>query len=99
MIVKITYSAELEEVPQEVSKVLISIKKESEELFRSLGSSSKELLEELDIDASIVKIEKSIKTLEKLSVKLKDSHSILVGYKKLVETPPQPEDRKTSKKE
>lgn len=95
-IVKITYSAALDEVPQEVSKILISVKKEAEQLFSSLGSSAKELSAEKDVNASLIKLEKTLKTLEKLEAKLKDSHSILKGYLNILENPPKNEETKSS---
>lgn len=94
MIVKITYSAELEEVPQEVAKIITAVKKESEELFRSLGSSSKELTTEKDVKAGLIKLEKSLKVIEKLEAKLKDGHAILSGYLNILENPPKSKEDK-----
>lgn len=98
MIVKITYSAELEEVPAEVAKIITAVKKESEELFRSLGSSSKELATEKDVKAGLVKLEKSLRVLEKLEAKLKDTYAILTGYVNLLENPPEKKEEQEKKK-
>lgn len=83
MIVKITYSADLEEVPMEVSKILNSTKTLFAALDKSLGLACQELADDSskdDVRTPMVKIEQSIKTLEKLEAKLKDCHSILNGY-------------------
>lgn len=83
MIVKITYSTDLEEVPMEVSKILSSTKSLFQALDKSLTVACQELADDSnkdDVRTSIVKIEQSIKTLEKLDAKLKDCYSILNGY-------------------
>lgn len=92
MLVKITYSAELQEVPDEVLKIISSVRNESEELFRSLDFSSKEFSSEKDIKASLVKLERSLGLLAKLEAKLKDSHAILNGYLNILESPPDKEE-------
>ena len=83
MIVKISYSTDLEEVPVEVSKILGSTKTLFAALDKSLAVACQELADETnkeDVRTSMVKIEQSIKTLEKLDAKLKDCYSILNGY-------------------
>ena len=88
MIVKITYSADLEEVPVEVSKILGSTKTLFAALDKSLSVACQELTEDTtgdDVRTPMVKIEQSIKTLEKLEAKLKDCYSILNGYTKVKE--------------
>lgn len=97
MIVKITYSADLEEVPSEVLKIISSVRSESKELFRSLEFSSKELSTIKDIKATLVKLERSLNLLEKLEAKLKDSHSILNGYVNILENPPENEKEQEQK--
>jgi len=88
MIVKISYSTDLEEVPMEVSKIINSTKQLFSSLERSLTIASQELAEQVnkdDVRTSMVKIEHSLKTIEKLEAKLKDCYSILNGYNDLKE--------------
>lgn len=88
MIVKITYSTDLEEVPMEVSKILGSTKTLFAALDKSLSIACQELADDSnkeDVRTSMVKIEQSIKTLEKLDAKLKDCYSILNGYSNMKE--------------
>ena len=69
MIVKITYSTDLEEVPMEVSKILISTKNLFAALDKSLGVACQELTDEQsreDVRTPMVKIEQCLKTVEKL---------------------------------
>lgn len=80
MIVKITYSVDLEEIPTEVSKLLRSVQEESTKFFELLDITAEELSEKKDINISLLKIEKSLDVFEKLEAKLKDSHAILTGY-------------------
>jgi site-specific recombinase len=83
MIVKITYSTDLEDVPMEVSKILGSTKSLFTALDKSIGIACQELSDETtkeDVRTSMVKIEQCIKTIEKLDAKLKDCYSILNGY-------------------
>jgi hypothetical protein len=83
MIVKISYSTDLEEVPMEVSKILGSTKSLFAALDKSLSVAVQELADNQtkeDVRTSMVKIEQSIKTLEKLDAKLKDCYAILNGY-------------------
>ena len=83
MIVKISYSTDLEEVPMEVSKILSSTKSLFNALDKSLGIAVQDLADDQnkeDVRTSMVKIEQSIKTLEKLDAKLKDCYAILDGY-------------------
>jgi len=89
MIVKITYSTDLEEVPMEVSKILVSTKNLFAALDKSLGVACQELTDEQskeDVRAPMVKIEQCLKTVEKLEAKLKDCYSILDGYNKVKES-------------
>lgn len=88
MIVKITYSTDLEEVPMEVSKILASTKSLFAALDKSLSIACQELTDEAskqDVRTPMVKIEQSLKTLEKLDAKLKDCYSILNGYNNVKE--------------
>jgi hypothetical protein len=79
MIVKITYSSELEEVPSEVSKLLQDVEKQLTALAKKLPG--KELAEqEPDIKSAISRLEHSMSGLEKLEAKVKDCHAILVGF-------------------
>ena len=83
MIVKITYSTDLEEVPVEVSKILSSTKSLFAALDKNLSLACQELSDEQnkeDVRTPMVKIEQSIRTIEKLDAKLKDCYSILDGY-------------------
>lgn len=83
MIVKISYSTDLEEVPMEVSKIIGSTKQLFAALDKSLGIASQELADENnkeDVRTPMVKLEQSLKTIEKLEAKLKDCYAILNGY-------------------
>jgi small-conductance mechanosensitive channel len=86
MIVKITYSTDVKNVPQEVFKLLSSLKKEAADLSNSIGESSKEIKSSSeDVRGSIIKIESAIEECERLLSRLKDSHAIVHGYRNLLE--------------
>lgn len=79
MIVKITYSSDLEEVPKEVYKILQDVEKETLSLSKNMGS--KELKPDTaDVKTAISKLEHAMSSLEKLEAKIKDCHAILVGF-------------------
>lgn len=79
MIVKITYSSDLEEVPMEVSKLLKDLEKQTLQLAKSLPT--KELsATEPDIKSSVSKLEHCLASVEKLEAKMKDCHAILNGF-------------------
>lgn len=79
MIVKITYSSDLEEVPTEVSKLLQDVEKQVQSLSKKFPT--KELIdEEPDIRSAVSKLEHSISALEKIEAKVKDCHAILNGF-------------------
>ena len=81
MIVKITYSVELEDVPMEVSKLIRELKEEFKLLSKDLQIASDELMENSkDIRTPVAKIDHSLEKIEKLKVKLKDCQAILGGY-------------------
>lgn len=81
MIVKITYSVELEEVPMEVAKLIKDLQNEFKSLSKSLNLASEELEQNSeDVRTPIAKIDHTLKSIEKLQVKLKDCQAILDGY-------------------
>lgn len=95
MIVKLTYSAELEEVPSEVGKIVDSTVLEMEEVCRDLSSVQNDLTKkEADVKTALSKIEFTMKFIEKLDTKLKDCQSILSGYLSVLEQQNQQEDTK-----
>jgi DNA repair exonuclease SbcCD ATPase subunit len=81
MIVKITYSVNLEDVPMEVSKLIKDLQEEFKTLSRSLDLASEELEQNSeDVRTPIAKIDHTLKSIEKIQVKLKDCQAILDGY-------------------
>lgn len=79
MIVKITYSSELEDVPKEVAKILLDLEKQIAVLSKSLGG--KDLKEETtDVKTAVSKLEHALSSFEALEAKLKDCHAILNGF-------------------
>lgn len=79
MIVKITYSSELEDVPQEVSKILIDLEKQISLFAKRLGG--KELKQgTIDVKTCVSQLDHSISTFKALEEKLKDCHAILSGF-------------------
>jgi len=79
MIVKITYSSSLEEVPTEVAKLLQDLEKELSSLSKNLGS--KELRQgTTDVKTVISRLEHCMSSFEALEAKLKDCHAILNGF-------------------
>lgn len=86
MIVKITYSTDVKDVPQEVCKLLSSLKKETSDLTTSISEVSKEVKSSNeDVRSSIIKLEATISDFERVLSRLRDSHAILHGYRNLVE--------------
>ena len=87
MIVKLTYSAELEEVPNEVSKIVDGTVEEIEELARDLRVAQESLShrKEPDVKSALAKLKFAMSSLEKLNAKMKDCDSILTGYLGVVE--------------
>jgi len=86
MIVKLTYSAELEEVPSEVAKIVDSTVLEMEDICRDLSGVHSDLTKkEADVKTAISKIEFAMKFVEKLDTRLKDCQSILSGYASVLE--------------
>ena len=86
MIVKITYSVNLEEVPMEVSKLIKDLQEEFKTISRSLEIATEELVQNTeDVRTPIAKIEHSIKSVEKLQTKLNDCRAILGGYVRVKE--------------
>jgi ribosome recycling factor len=84
MIVKITYSVYLEEVPMEVSKLVDELEKEFKKISKNLNIASDELCSnEEDVRTPMAKIEHTMKLVEKLQSKLKDCHAILDGYSRV----------------
>lgn len=84
MIVKITYSVDLEDVPMEVSKLIKDLQEEFKTLSRSLDLASEELEQNNeDVRTPIAKIDHTLKSIEKIQVKLKDCQAILGGYAKV----------------
>lgn len=84
MIVKITYSVYLEEVPMEVSKLMDSLDDDFKALHKNLKIASDELVvNSNDVRTPMAKIEHTMKLVEKLQSKLKDCHAILDGYNKV----------------
>lgn len=103
-IVKITYSAELEEVPTEVSKILSSVSTDVEKVNSGLKSTSSELSEQKDVNVSIMKLENTMKQLDVIEAKIRDCHSILTGYRNILQEQKQMDEttstrKKTSKQE
>ena len=96
MIVKLTYSAELEEVPSEVSKIVDSTVEEIEELAKDLRVAQESLSQrkEPDVKSALAKLKFAMSSLEKLNIKMKDCDSILTGYLGVVEK--QAEEKKTT---
>ena len=81
MIVKLTYSAELEEVPSEVGKIVDTTASEMETVTCELEAVANDLTKkEPDVKSAVSKIEFAMKFVEKLDTKLKDCQSILSGY-------------------
>ena len=79
MIVKITYSSELEDVPQEVAKILIDLEKQINTLSKSIGG--KDLKQgTTDVETAVSKLKYSISAFQVLEEKLKDCYSILNGF-------------------
>ena len=86
MIVKLTYSAELEEVPSEVGKIVDSTVLEMEDICRDLSGVQSDLTKkEADVKTALSKIEFAMKFVEKLDTRLKDCQSILSGYISVLE--------------
>ena len=86
MIVKLTYSAELEEVPSEVGKIVDSTILEMEDICRDLSGVQSDLTKkEADVKTALSKIEFAMKFVEKLDTRLKDCQSILSGYVSVLE--------------
>ena len=86
MIVKLTYSAELEEVPGEVGKIVDSTILEMEDVCRDLSGVQSDLTKkEADVKTALSKIEFAMKFVEKLDTRLKDCKSILSGYMTVLE--------------
>lgn len=86
MIVKLTYSAELEEVPSEVGKIVDSTVLEMEDICRDLSGVQSDLTKkEADVKTALSKIEFAMKFVEKLDTRLKDCQSILSGYVSVLE--------------
>ena len=101
MIVKITYSTDVKDVPQEVCKLLSSLKKETLDLSNSIVDVSKEVKSSNeDVRSSIIKLEATISDFERVLSRLKDSHAILHGYRNLIEKEEQqaPEEDNTKPK-
>lgn len=106
MIVKLTYSAELEEVPSEVGKIVDSTVLEMEDICRDLSGVQSDLTKkEADVKTALSKIEFAMKFVEKLDTRLKDCQSILSGYISVLEQqetekqPPPVQEVKTEKTE
>ena len=84
MIVKITYSVDLQEVPMEVSDLMKSLDSEFKILSKNLNLASDELVTNPeDVRTPMAKIDQTMKVVEKLQAKLKDCHAILDGYTKV----------------
>lgn len=86
MIVKLTYSADLDEVPGEVAKIVNSVNGELQNLTKDLTLVSTNLENvEPDVKTALSKIQFAMKFVEKVNLKLKDCESILSGYLGVVE--------------
>ena len=98
MIVKITYSSDLEEVPTEVSKLLQDVEKQVLSLSKKFPT--KELIDdEPDIRSAVSKLEHSIAALEKIEAKVKDCHAILNGFLGVKEKSEEKEEQESKPKE
>lgn len=82
MIVKLTYSADLDEIPSEVSKIVLGSASDMKDVMQELNKVVKELSvgKDADVPTALSKIRFALKSVEKLDVKLKDCQSILDGY-------------------
>ena len=86
MIVKLTYSAELDEVPAEVGNIVDATASEMSTLSHELELVANDLTKkEPDVKTALSKIEFTMKFIEKLDTKLKDCQSILSGYLAVLE--------------
>lgn len=86
MIVKLTYSAELDEVPSEVASMVDKTSQDLEELLEDLRFVSESLHKtEPDVASSLSKIKFAMRFVEKLDTRLKDCDSILSGYSNVIE--------------
>jgi len=98
MIVKITYSSELEDVPKEVAKILLDLEKQIAVLSKSLGG--KDLKEgTTDVKTAVSKLEHTLSSFEALEAKLKDCHAILNGFLGVKEKQEAEQQEKTPAKE
>lgn len=82
MIVKLTYSADLDEIPSEVSKIVLGSASDMKDVMQELNKVVKELSigKDADVPTALSKIRFALKSVEKLDVRLKDCESILGGY-------------------
>lgn len=81
MLVKISYTTELEDVPRETAKIVSSVSSEIKKLAKELDAST----DIEDFEILLQKIKKSLKVLKKLDAKLEDCASILEGCRALLD--------------
>ena len=86
MIVKLTYSAELDDVPSEVGKIMETTVSEMKTLVQDLDAVAENLTRaEPDVQTGLSKVKFALKFIEKLDTRLKDCESILSGYANVLE--------------
>lgn len=79
MRVKISYGAEIEEVPEEVEQLFTYVSEKSRTILRQ-AQKIEEVLEEEDVESSMFLIEKMRKTLVQMDKRLSDIQMISAGY-------------------
>ena len=95
MIVKLTYSAELDDVPSEVGKIMETTVSEMETLVQDLDTVAGNLTRaEPDVQTGLSKVKFALKFVEKLETRLKDCESILSGYANVIEQQKEQEKQK-----
>lgn len=88
MQVKISYTAEVSDVPQEVSNILNTLTREATD-FLDVVEETKTHLEEHELPISKLKMKVLMEKLQKMFARLTDCQVILDGYEKVIDSQPQ----------
>ena len=87
MQVKVTYTSELEDVPEEVANILEAVASESSKFQQILQDLQKDLVAK-EISVAKPRLKLAMEKLQKMFARITDCHVILEGYEK-VKTQPQ----------